>query len=137
MRIITCSKYNAHTEPIFKSLKLLKVEDIFKISLLKFLYKLEKGLLPTYFTGMFVSNTANHGYGTRYRDMRGPPVPNTSAAQATIRHYLPKFLENVPNTIKDKIHTHSLQGFTHYTKMYFIGNYRTECDTPNCYICNS
>ena len=29
--MISCSKYNAHTEPIFKSLNLLKVEDIFKI----------------------------------------------------------------------------------------------------------
>ena len=29
--MISCSKYNAHTEPLFKSLNLLKVEDIFKI----------------------------------------------------------------------------------------------------------
>ena len=27
MRIITCSKYNAHSEPLFKELKLLKLED--------------------------------------------------------------------------------------------------------------
>ena len=29
MRYITCSKYNAHTTPIFRDLKLLKLEDIF------------------------------------------------------------------------------------------------------------
>ena len=27
---MTCSKYNAHTEPLFKTLNLLKIEDIMK-----------------------------------------------------------------------------------------------------------
>ena len=39
VRMISCSKYNAHTEPLFKSLNLLKVEDIFKIKTLKFYHK--------------------------------------------------------------------------------------------------
>ncbi len=30
-RSIILSKYNAHTEPIFKELKLLKVKDILKL----------------------------------------------------------------------------------------------------------
>ena len=37
--MISCSKYNAHTESLFKSLNLLKVEDIFKIKALKSYYK--------------------------------------------------------------------------------------------------
>ena len=28
MRIITCSKFNAHSEPLFKELELLKLDDI-------------------------------------------------------------------------------------------------------------
>ena len=31
LRILTDSKYNAHTEPLFKELKLLKVKDIFNV----------------------------------------------------------------------------------------------------------
>ncbi len=31
LRILTVSKYNAHTEPLFKKLKLLKVNDILKL----------------------------------------------------------------------------------------------------------
>ena len=30
MRIITCSKYNAHSEPLFKELNLLKLDDFRK-----------------------------------------------------------------------------------------------------------
>ena len=37
--MVSCSKWNAHTEPLYKSLNLLKVEDIFKIKALKFYYK--------------------------------------------------------------------------------------------------
>ena len=39
VRMTSCSKYNAHTEPLFKSLNLFKVEHIFKIKILKFYYK--------------------------------------------------------------------------------------------------
>ena len=36
VRIMTNSKYNSHTEPLFKELKLLKISDIFKIQCMKF-----------------------------------------------------------------------------------------------------
>ena len=39
IRIITLSKYNAHTAPIYKELKLLKVSDIYKLQKLKFYHK--------------------------------------------------------------------------------------------------
>ena len=136
MRIISCSKYNAHTDPIFKSLKLLKVEDIFKINLLKFLYKFEKNTLPDYFSGIFTTSISNHHYGTRNRDLIKTPVPRTSSATETVRHYLPKFIINVPDLIKEKIHTHSFKGFTHYAKMFFVESYSSECHIVNCYICN-
>ena len=49
MRIITCSKYNAHSEPLFKELKLLNLDDIRKLQELKFYYKLVHRQLPSYF----------------------------------------------------------------------------------------
>ena len=42
LRIITSSKIFAHCDPIFKNLRLLKTEDIFKIKQLKFYYKYAK-----------------------------------------------------------------------------------------------
>ena len=41
IRILSCSKYNAHTDPLFKKthLKVLKISDIFTFSKLKFYYK--------------------------------------------------------------------------------------------------
>merc|ERR1712082_187146 len=48
IRSITCSKYNSHTDPLFLQLKLLKIQDIYKISVLKFYYKYNKDILPNY-----------------------------------------------------------------------------------------
>ena len=49
IRIIAASKYNAHTEPLFKQLNLLKACDICKLQELKFYHKLINRQLPKYF----------------------------------------------------------------------------------------
>ncbi len=48
VRILSISKYNAQTEPIFKILSLLKINDILKLWELKFHYKYKNNLLPRY-----------------------------------------------------------------------------------------
>ena len=50
IRLITNSNYSAHTTPLFIELGLLKVQDMFKLKLLKLYYKLlSYDLLPSYF----------------------------------------------------------------------------------------
>ena len=49
IRLGTNSSYFAHTIPHFIKLNLLKVQDIFKVKLLKFFYKLSYDLLRPYF----------------------------------------------------------------------------------------
>ena len=53
VRIMTNSKYNAHTDPLFKSLKLLKVKDIFDVQCMKIWYQFVNNYVPTYFASMF------------------------------------------------------------------------------------
>ena len=50
VRIITSSKYNAHSEPLFKVLDILKIEHLFSQNCLKFVYKFKKCQLPKYFS---------------------------------------------------------------------------------------
>ena len=47
IRTITCSKYNAHTEPLLKALDILKIKDTLKLNTLKFYYKYTHGPLPS------------------------------------------------------------------------------------------
>ena len=49
LRIITNSHFIAHSEPLCKRLRVVKVIDIFEIILWKFYYKLMNNMLPPYF----------------------------------------------------------------------------------------
>ena len=53
---MTNIKYNAHTEPLFKDLKLLKLDGIFDIQCMKFFYKFTNKTLPKYFHSLFIYN---------------------------------------------------------------------------------
>ena len=134
LRIITLSKYNAHSEPLFQKLGLLKICDIFKWCCLKFYYKCINNKTPHYFTGNFLYVDANHPHNTRHRG-RVPHRINTATAEKCLRHYLPELLAETPVTITDKIRTHSPQGFSNYVKNYFIQKYSPDCNIANCYIC--
>ena len=43
------SEYLAHSEPLLKRFKLLKIKDVYKVKLMKFYYNLCYNLLPSYF----------------------------------------------------------------------------------------
>ena len=58
IRIITSGKYNAHTEPIYKELKLLKVSDIYKLQELKFYHKFISKQPLEYFNNMPYTQTS-------------------------------------------------------------------------------
>ena len=135
MRIITCSKYNAHSDPIFKKLNLLKISDIYNISLLKFYYKFKKDKLPHYFRDI-ISFSPQHQYSTRGRNEPNYTYTRTSHAKNSVRNHLPVFLNSVPSCITDKVDTHSLQGYSHYCKRYYISRYADCCNIANCYICS-
>ena len=88
VRSITSSKYNAHTEPIFKTLKLLKINDIFKCQTLKFCYKLINGNLPVYFNqGDWYSPISNiYCYNTRRQHKLFIYRKNHEFAKRCLRH---------------------------------------------------
>ncbi len=61
VRILSLSKYNAHTDALFKQLKLLKVNDILKLQELKCYYKYKNNKLPHYLQTLpFHPNTKTH-----------------------------------------------------------------------------
>ena len=136
VRSITSSKYNAHTEPLFLKLKLLRIEDIYKISVLKFYYKYQNKLLPCFFSGMFDSIYPSHNYETRQSDQPITAIPKTKLAESSIRHSLPLVISAMNENIVAKISTHSLFGVSNYAKTFFINQYKSNCDIPICYICN-
>ena len=68
IRNINNANYRAHSEPIFKLLNILKIDDIYYLSILKFYSKLINNNLPHYFDS-FKPQFAN---GVLHYNLRKP-----------------------------------------------------------------
>ena len=87
IRIVSLSKYNAHTEPIFKRLQLLKVADILKIQELKCYYRFMHNTLPRYLQRIaFHQNSTIHDYNARRKTKLHITRTNHEYAKRCIRH---------------------------------------------------
>ncbi len=152
IRILNLSKYNDHTEPIFKNLKLLKIEDIFKLNEIKFYYKLENGKLLAYFLNQLTVNIQSKKCDTNFslklnneineHNARSNKLHITrtnhmySFAQKCLRQNLPQTKNEPLIYVLNKIKTHSLQRIINDIKELCIANYTEKCKIENCYICN-
>ena len=135
VRLLCNAKYNAHTEPLFKSLRLLKVGDIFNVQCIKFFYKSEHGLLPNYFEHFYVRKNAIHPHNTRQQHTIHAFRYRFTHTGKTIRHTIPQLINNLPETLKNRISTHSLDSVKTAIKDYYINSYDFDCKIINCYVC--
>ena len=136
LRVICKTKYNAHTDPLFLKLKTLKVKDIFHNQCLRFFYHHEKNELPSYFSNFITRNISGHSHNTRQRETFQSIRTNRASSDKILRHFLPKFLIEIPNDISNAIYTHSLQSVKRKFKSFLLNSYEKECSIQNCYICN-
>ena len=65
IRIINKSHFNAHTDPIFKDLGILKFNDIHLLQLGQFMYSCKNSFLPPKFNNNFSQSNQFHSYNTR------------------------------------------------------------------------
>ena len=85
IRIITCSRYRDHTQPLFLRLNLLTVSKIHVFKILTFMFKYHHGNTPKVFNEMFVSNESFHTYSTRQKNNLRVPLAKSSALRRCIR----------------------------------------------------
>ena len=66
LRIITYSKPDEHSDPLFKQLELLKLVDLVVFHNALFMYQYHKNLLPKSFNNFFEAVSSKHQYNTRF-----------------------------------------------------------------------
>ena len=136
VRIIAKAKFNAHSDPLFKDLCLLKIEDILKLQELKLYYKLKHNLLPRYLsTEIFTPLTDIHPYNTRRSHLMYTSRVQHEYAKRCMRYSIPTSVLEAPSCILNKIETHSIEGYVNYIKYFFLEQYQVTCQIINCYIC--
>ena len=128
VKVITACKYNAHTDPIFRSLNLLKIADIFKLHSLKFYYNHVHHELPHYFQAFdFSTNHDVHNYETRQGHHIPANITRTRMAQRCVRHNVSKVVNSTDQNIMQSINITCVKGFDMLIKNNLIKSYQTEC----------
>ena len=127
IRAISSAGYNAHTEPLFKFFKVLKVEDIYNYKLLVLYYNLKHKNVP-YHIASFLPKTsiARERYPIRKSRLQ-PPLHAHEYISKTCKYRLPVFLNSINNhsensdtlrNIIDEINNITLVKFRSVTKRY-------------------
>ena len=105
VRLITASKYNAHTDPLFKSLQILKLEDIVKTQELVFFYKFVNGPLPSYFQTNYISYLNPNRESRNQRRLLFPRFRHEYFRQ-NLRYSIVNTVNNAPQNFIEKCTTH-------------------------------
>ena len=85
IRIVNNSEYLAHTDPIFESLGILNIYQVFKLNCVLFMYKCLKTKQYPEFKKKILKSSSIHSYGTRTNDLFRPPRERLKLCQ---RSYL-------------------------------------------------
>ena len=102
VRILTGSKYNYHTEPLFKQTNLLKVNDICKLNEIKFYYKLVNKQQPQYFNSFtHETNSDIHSHNTCRRNELHIPKTKHDFAKTNLRYRILQTI-NLANLFVEK-----------------------------------
>ena len=137
IRVITNSRFNAHTEPLFKRLNILRSEDINKLQIYKFLHKLENNGVPEYFQNIEILKSKDiHNYNTRSKNQYYNTFHRRTLTENCLKLKMINTLNKTEHIISSKLQTHSLVGFAQYVKLYIINGYQINCNIQNCFTCN-
>ena len=126
LRIITNSDYLAHTEPICKKLRILKISDMFSVALWKFYYKLMNNKLPEYFSFIKpVLPTATERYEIRNPSFHTPAIKH-KFAECSLQYCLINQLnsENCFALLTDKVSMNSFYSFKVFVKSKMLNAYQ-------------
>ena len=140
IRLVTNSAYIAHTTPLFIEEGLLKVQDIFKLKLLKFYYKLYNNLLPPYFEGYLDVINREPPRALRQHFIHQPMIKR-SYAECTPLFQLIKLINAMRRDPTDTIleiiaqNNQSYCQLSYNIKKIYLDAYDPICRIRNCFVC--
>ena len=117
IRIISKSTFDAHTNPIFKNLNILKFENLIKLQIGKIMYLYKNGLLPDSFNDMFLLHSDVHSYNTRSKNSFHLPHCRTNIRKFSLRFQGPKLYNSFSPDFQN---APSFAVFTSKLKIYLL-----------------
>lgn len=131
VRLISKSPYIAHTDPIFKRLKVQKISDIFLTRGLKLFRNASYSSCPIFITNCLIPQCTSHSYNTRHRTR----IPLARARTNIVKQGISYKTYHVLGRIHDQYKLESCCSLKKLKHAIF-DSYDAICHIRNCYICN-
>lgn len=119
VRIITSSNYRAESKPLFESLKILNLSQVYQRSFAIFMFKYVKGILPNIFDEFFKRNSQVSSRVTRNYNKLNVPFCKTELYKKSMKVEGPKLWNKLEDTIN---HQCSIQSFKKTLNKYLSEN---------------
>ena len=120
VRIISQVGFTEHTLNLFTELNILNINEIHKYSILLFMYKHFKHLLPNQFDDFFPINTHDRRYEIRTQPHYIIPRCRTNLRQRTICYIGPYLFNDLLNYCKKYSLDIAIVSFPHFKKLFGI-----------------
>ena len=111
IRIITSSHYIAHTDPLFSTTKLFKLDDLYKYQLGIFMHKVTRCQLPQNMSSMLLrtDSIGLHSHQLRNQNAYYCQQIRTNTRKSTINFYGPKFWNTLPANLRQLVSIHQFK----------------------------
>ena len=121
VRYVTNATYNAHTEPLFKQLKLLKLSDMYHFEIAKFMFDLSQNSVPISLNRYFIKPEAIHNHNVRHINCFRQPKLKLCTSRMSLVWNGSSVWNNLPEDIKSASSNHSFKGkFKNYILSKYI-----------------
>ena len=126
VRVISFENFTAPSTPIFSNLKISKLQDLFQLKLLSFVYDCINKISPSYFHSFFELEDSVHRYCTRQANKNNTFLTQRNTLQyglRSVRYHgakcwndIPVAIKNTPsaNTFRRKLKPSSLEVSTNF-----------------------
>ena len=118
IRIISSATRLAHTEPLFRRLRLLKLEDIYILNVMLFMFQIRRGYISL-FQDLFTLNSEIHDHNTRQSAFFHLPIPRLEIRKRSIYYQGPIVWNGLVNEFETLVH---LNTFKRNVKRFLIEN---------------
>ena len=123
IRTITNANYNSHSDPLLTNTNILKLDiadNIYELSVSKYMYALDSGTLPINISNAFSQNRDVHRSNTR--NQLNPHIQSrkTNITSRNIKHRRPDIWCNIPKEIKT---SKTINSFTNRINKLYISKY--------------
>ena len=136
IRQISHSKYNSHTGPLFRTLNILMVEDLYRLNCCKIYIRRKLNKLPQRLINLTPLGNDIHSHNTRQQGNIRNHLVHYSVSKQFISYKITTVWNSLHQSLQELCKSSkSLKTFTKHFKSYCLQSYPDTCHILNCYVC--